>query len=131
MENHIGLEDLPPKPPDINSSQANQSVIFKDKLLSNDSERNLSIYQPPSYLLPMAVDTIEEEGEKIPKDQEDKYTVPITREDKQRIFYPSIFSVIIKLQEKKFFTKSSKENRQIFRSQQRFFHLLILVKTTS
>ncbi|XP_019266854.1 PREDICTED: uncharacterized protein LOC109244251 [Nicotiana attenuata] len=101
MENHTGLEDLPPKPPNINSFQANQSFTFKDKLLFNDSERNLSISQPPSYLLPMAVDTIEEEGKKVPKGQEDEYMVPITREDKQRIYYPWRFSVIIKLQGKK------------------------------
>lgn len=101
MENHTGLEDLPPKSPDINSSQADQYVTFKDKLLSNDSERNLSISQPPSYLLPMVVDTIEEEGEKVPKDQEDEYTVPITGEDKHHIYYPWRFSVIITLQGKK------------------------------
>lgn len=98
MNNINNLEILPPEPSDTDSTLTNQSTTFKDKFLSNENERNISISQPPSYLILMAVDIIEEEGE---KDQRDEYTIPITREDKQRIYFPWRHLVIIKLQGEK------------------------------
>lgn len=88
MDNYRELDDVPPKPPDINLSQTTQNTSFKDKLLYNENERNISFSQSPRHLLPMEVDTNEEEEETTQENRHKDFSVPITREDKQRIYYP-------------------------------------------
>lgn len=107
MENHTVRVEPSLKPPDINPIQSNDLISFKEKLLANDHERSFSLSPLPSYLLPMAIDSIEVEEEKTSKDQDIEHLVPITGKDQQRIYYPRRFSIIIKLQGKKTFTELS------------------------
>lgn len=94
---------IPPKPPDINSPQLNNTIsaFFKDKLLVNEQKETFSILSPPTYLSPMSMDTNEEEDKKSFENPDRETKVPISGEDKLYIYYPWRFSVIIKLLDKK------------------------------
>ncbi|XP_019252852.1 PREDICTED: uncharacterized protein LOC109231663 [Nicotiana attenuata] len=91
----------PPKTPDIPSNQSSDLSSFKEKLLANDHEKSFSLSSTPPRLLPMAIDSNEADLEKPLTEQENNHLVQISGEDKQRIYYPWRYSVIIKLQEKK------------------------------
>lgn len=101
MNGHTIQVEPPPKPPDIPSNQSTDFSSLKEKLLTNDQEKSFSLSSIPSHLLPMAIDSNEEDLEKTITEQENNHLVQVSREDKQHIYYPWRYSVIIKLQEKK------------------------------
>ncbi|XP_070013163.1 uncharacterized protein [Nicotiana sylvestris] len=79
-----------------------ESISFKDKLLANEMDNNISLDSPSPHQSPMDIH-YDLENKTYPQTppQDQKVSVPITIEDKQRIYYPWRHSVINKLQRKR------------------------------
>lgn len=104
----------PSKPPDnlmsIQSSDDNNNPVipnatipltFKEKLIGHEGKITISTDSLSTLTLPM--DIQEEETNSYPNEGNENFSisVPITLEDKQRIYYPWKFSLIIKLHGKR------------------------------
>lgn len=105
MPQHFNQSVIPPKPLDINSPikpMNTESISFKDKLLVNEMDNNISLDSPSPHQSPMDIH-YDLENKTYPQTppQDQKVSVPITIEDKQRIYYPWRHYVIIKLQGKR------------------------------
>lgn len=100
---------ISPKPPDINSQQAlmeAETSSFKDKLMAYEHKDNKSILFPLPHQIPVEINITTDNNEiqsEIP--HSNTYTVPVTTEDKQKIYYPWRFSLIIKVQGKRILHK--------------------------
>lgn len=105
MSQNTNQDTIPPKSPDINPQLVlteTESSSFKEKLLANEHEKNISIISPLPHQIPMEINvTTDNEVAQLETTYRNNYYVPITIEDKQRIYYPWRFSLIIKLQGKR------------------------------
>lgn len=90
---------IPPKLPDINAKQTlmeTDSSSFKEKLMADESFQS-----PLPHQIPMDTNlTPDNEEIQVQDPHNNTYVVPITKEDKIRIYHPWRFSLIIKLQGK-------------------------------
>lgn len=79
-----------------------ESPSFKEKLLANELEKNISIFSTPPHQIPMEINsTFDNEATQQKPQYGHNYSTPIIMEDKQRIYFPWRHSAIIKLQEKR------------------------------
>lgn len=70
--------------------------------MANEHEKNISIISPLPHQVPIETNgTTDNEVIQLETTDSNNYYVPITMEDKQRIYYPWRFSLIIKLQGKR------------------------------
>lgn len=74
---------IPPKLPDINAKQTlmeTDSSSFKDKLMADELNNNISIQSPLPYQIPMETNfTPDNEDIQLHAPHTDTYTVPIQR----------------------------------------------------
>lgn len=85
MSQNPNHNTIPPKPSDINSQQAlmeTDSSSFKDKLMANEPNNNISIQSLLPHQNPMETNlTLSNEDIQSHAQHSDTYTVPITKED--------------------------------------------------
>lgn len=105
MSQYPNQNTISSEPPDINSQQAlleTESSSFKDKLMADEHKDNISIQSLLPHQIPMEINiTTDNEENQLETPHSNTYTVPITTKDKQRIYNPWRFSLIIKQQGKR------------------------------
>lgn len=123
---NLDIIQIPPKLPDnlmsIQSSEENNNFVipnativpltFKEKLMGNEGKITISTDLLSTLTLPM--DIQEEETISYPNEGNEKFSisVPITLEDKQRIYYLWKYSLIIKLHGKRILHQILKQKIQ-------------------